>query len=82
MAHNINLNFSFARGVRGQRLQEMYHHLRGEDVAIFTGVLLNKLAVWGQDVRTAETCSTVVEVGGGTATGPYIREVPIRPFKD
>ena len=82
MAHNLNLAYSFARGVRGQRLQGMYHHQRGEDAAIFKGVHLDKLAVWGQDVRTANTsCGTVVEVGGGTVTGLYIREVPIGPFR-
>ena len=65
-----------------QRLRGMYHHLRAEDVAIFRGVLLDKWAIWGQEVMNAGTsCGSAVEVGRETGNGLYVQEVPIGPFR-
>jgi len=80
VAHSLNLGNSFARGVQGHRLRGMYHHLRAEDMATFRGVLLDKLAIWGQEAMAVGTsCGSAVEVGGGTGNGLYVREVPICP---
>ena len=81
VATSVNLVKSLARGVNGQWLKGVFDHMKQEEFAMLRGMLVDKLAVFGEEARAAGiSCRTVLEVGV-VIRSLYAREVPIGPFR-